>query len=400
MKIESSIVLYRNRVTIYFKHSKSTLRHNTGIIVNDEKQFNQIVKRNISFIQPIKRMIDDLIVEAINNNCSNRVEYIKSKLDKQQQLVDGEVAANNLNLVDMYQKFYDDVYKNDNTISDNTKETWLTGLTDFKEFTASQTKYKKIVDIDDKFVITVQKYFQNKLNEDGTRPKYTGRTIKKKLQCFSKFVRHYDELIDISVVNKNQNIKTKAHQTEVVTFDDVEFDFLKNYQAKTSKEQDTIDMTIIMCATGLNIGDMFCIQKEFIRGGVLEFSRSKSKANVKIPLNKLAVDILEKHNYNMNLMSDQVYNIRLRNILQSIDIFNCTFSYKSPYTGLYIFEPKYKLLSSKSCRKYFITKCIQTNLLSLDQLIIIVGHKNINQIKFYMSKVLNVDKVRSVLDTF
>lgn len=407
MQVESKIVIYRNKVTIYYKHVKA-FRYNTGVSVLDEKSFNtkqQLLKGELAkhneYIWNLKRSVDRIILDGINSNVTNRVDYLNSKFNKQKQLVDAEVAYDGLDIIELYKKFYKDEYENNNDIAKRTKETWKSGITHFENFINSQSKYKKLNDIDSSFVATVQKYFTQQLNEDGTKPKYTKQTIKKNVFIFRRLLKHNQNKIGRDIVNDNFDTKiVTSNKTAIVTFTDKEFEAIKNYKTDILKEQMCIDVCVFLCCTGLNISDMHQIQKEFIdETNTLRLSRNKSKNDCVIPLNDISLNILKKYNYNMCLFNQNIFNLWLKKVLKKMDIFNTKISFKSSHTDLFEVDYKYNKITSNSCRKYFITKCIEMNL-PLNSIIEMIGHRNLNRLKYYMDINKKTEVARNVLNMF
>lgn len=322
MNTESTLKIYRNQLVIYYKHNNEVLRLSTGIYPNqkefDDSSKNLIGKKEKHNIDVKKKKleIDELILRAIDDHSSNRVIYVKSKIaekenkkikhevsntskNKKTETIDG--ANNKQSLIYLYNEFLNEHYLSKNRIKKGTQKVWKTGLTDITKFVNYQHKYKNISDVDEDFINDFQDYLSECTDviENEKVLKYTGRTITKKTQCIKKFIRTRKK--DLTFIFSNDNHKkVQVYSSEVVTFTDVEYDLIKNYQVENLEEQKIKDMTLVMCSTSLNISDLKQINKAFIdSNNVLQLNRTKSHTAQYIPLNKLTIEILERNNYCM-----------------------------------------------------------------------------------------------------
>lgn len=408
MKIESTIKIYRNELVIYYKHQNETLRLPLGIQLS-KKEINsskEVIEKKYNQLTEVKKKkleIDELIIQAIEAHEVNRVLYVKSNLKENGEYVfkncSTQKPIQNDNLTSLYSEFLNEYYLSKNRLKDGTKKVWKTGLTDITNFVNSQNKYKNLADVDSDFINAFQDYLLEctDIIDEEKVIKYTGRTISKKTQCMKKFIRTNKRNLSF-IYSNDDNKKVTIYASDVITFTDEEYQQILNYEAENVKEQKIKDMTIVMCSTSLNISDMKQIDDSFINDkNILDLNRKKSGTKQLLPLNSITLEILKRYNYNMNLVSDPIYNREVKKMLKKIPIFLKKCGYTDTHNAETKSKPKYQLISSRTCRKYFITYCIKQGM-PLDQITLLVGHSDIKQIKYYMSKMQDVQLVSPILE--
>lgn len=116
-----------------------------------------------------------------------------------------------------------------------------------------------------------------------------------------------------------RNIKLKQLQHPILTEDELE-------ELKSSKKitlQGLIkvrDIFMFSCYTGQRISDIFSLRKSDISENYWLLRQQKTRIIVKIPLIPEAIRILEKYDYSIPSITDQVYNRQLKKMLKKADI--------------------------------------------------------------------------------
>ena len=145
------------------------------------------------------------------------------------------------------------------------------------------------------------------------------------------------------------------------------------------------DMFMVVCYTGMRFGDLETLEKKHILtiGDLKVLKRKAIKTSNKVyevELHPYVVELLEKYNYKMNLMTNGKANEYIKKVLAGIDEF-CTES------NLYFGDdglPKklWELIGFHQGRRTFITHSIQDGI-SMEVLMKSTGHTDIRSLLRY-----------------
>lgn len=119
------------------------------------------------------------------------------------------------------------------------------------------------------------------------------------------------------------------------------------------------DLFVLQCQIGLRIGDFKRLDKGLINNGDLMIRSEKTAKEMRIPLTSLAIEILEKYNYQIPDKSAQKYNDYLKELLKEVGI-----NRKIEHEGKqFQFHEK---VSSHVAKKTFITNALRKGLDIMD----------------------------------
>ena len=177
----------------------------------------------------------------------------------------------------------------------------------------------------------------------------------------------------------------KAQQTDEValTMEQVqtvfEYDFSKNPKLERVR-----DLFVFGCSTGMRISNYSKIQKKDIQEGVIKVRDFKNTdKSLEIPLNDFSIYILEKYEYNLPKISNQKFNVYIKDVFQAIGFdHNVKKTIKIGKELIENITPFYDRISSHTARRSFIT--IMKNKKIPDKVIMgMTGHKSLEVFNKY-----------------
>ncbi len=163
--------------------------------------------------------------------------------------------------------------------------------------------------------------------------------------------------------------KVKTYKPENTTLNDYELNLIKEFEPKNNSLKKVKDLFLLGCSIGLRYGDIQKLQPEhFVEQNnklYIQLFTSKTKDSVSIPLNSVALEIVKKYNFDPPKLSTPKFNQYIKDFLKQIPHFKETVEHKTIIRGNKqetVKKPKYKCVGTHSCRKTFITRCLQKGL--------------------------------------
>lgn len=170
---------------------------------------------------------------------------------------------------------------------------------------------------------------------------------------------------------------------------------------ETKKLERVRDVFIFSCVTGLRFGELKFVTKKTVQNRVLILKEEKSagKRTREIPLNSIAINILEKYDYSLPLIANQKYNDYIKDVFKKAGYTHKVI--KTSTRGKEVIREEkdfYDRISSHSARRTFITLMKKNG--KSDKLISkISGHRDMKTLNEYY-QVSNEDVRQAVDDTF
>jgi hypothetical protein len=187
--------------------------------------------------------------------------------------------------------------------------------------------------------------------------KYQTGTIEKTYTLLITVLNHYyqrkDEL-NILLTNKFREKgfkRGKKSKNEANPLSKEQLTALLSHTFDKKHLQLTKDRFIWQCFTGLRYGDAFRIKPEEVKDNYLKFTPSKTQnhnVNVEQPLNNIAIEILEKYDYEISKLkiTNQAYNRNLKEMFKELNKANPNLNYDVNF-------------GSYASRDTFITMCFE-----------------------------------------
>ena len=188
----------------------------------------------------------------------------------------------------------------------------------------------------------------------------------KKLKQFVTWCRKYKKVKNVNLIYEDYPVLRKPKDI-VIYLEEDELDLLYNEYRETVSDakKRLIDVTVLQCCLGLRYGDLYASgwRVETVDGGkILTGETEKNDGIYVLPfsLDRRIEEILERYDYKMNHVSEQVYNREIKLLLKKF--FEHYGIHQEPITYLEkrfddkieVTNYKYNLIASHSNRRRFI----------------------------------------------
>jgi integrase len=233
--------------------------------------------------------------------------------------------------------------------------------------------------------------FVNYLLNDMNMSNGTANNQIKRLKVFLSYLSDKG-LYDSDEYKKFKLLKSTESDITYLTKEELDKLYLFDLSNNTRLEK-VRDMLVLACTTGLRHSDFSTIKPVNIKGEYLMVRTVKTKDALKIPLNSYSSAILQKYEGKLPKLSQQKFNDYVKEVGQVCGIDEPTEITK--YIGSKRVEkrvPKYKLLSSHTGRRTFVTQSLERGM-NAQQIMSITGHKDV---KTMMKYVKITDTVKQV----
>ena len=304
--------------------------------------YNNYIEYN-DILNKYENSFNELVKNALLNKITIDTDYLTNGLDR--------LVNKNIDDEDFFQIF-------DNFIevkkSDSAQRTIMGYITcrnklfEFQQNTKFNIKFSKLnLMFFDKFKIYI-------FNTKGHSDNYLAKLIAN-LKSFLKWAK--DREIEVH----KDFIKFKASEKpkEIIALYEDELKLLYNYDFESKRLNHVRDVFCFGCFTGLRYSDIRTLVPEHINNNVIIKQCVKTKDILKIPLNKYAIEILNRYhgifeNKLLPIISEQKFNTYIKECCEVAGINTMTPIVK--FVGGQKIEeihPKFQLITSHTARKTF-----------------------------------------------
>lgn len=370
----AKIVCYPSKKYLYIYYTKNnkTLKISTDIKIENINQFDfdkqQLKKqytdyRNVNILLSKKlNDVNTLIAEAIFNNL-DVVEYVKTNLAKPK--------GNTFDILSSFDEYI-------KQLSSNTSKTRSLAI-------QKAIKDLKIKIIDSNFTANIVKYL--------TKNNYASSTILKMVQNVKKYLKYVRKNLNNDVLNDNLDYKVRSsYKASNIIFNFDEIQAIKHYESMNKNEQLVKDFIIFGCLVGCHFKDLIHLNKSKLKNInetlCIVYYRQKTKIECIVPISQEAHEIMEKYNYNFNIITYQNFRLNFKKLLNKIDLFNNETNILNQNNGIETTVKRKDILTFKSTRKYFITKCLNDKI-AVTSIMKMIGHSNISEMNNYLLANIN-----------
>lgn len=330
-------------------------------------EFNKIIDEEETAVKKLFRFI-------LLNNITPSKEYISEKL------------KNGLEKINLTHEFFKS-FEEFKEISKSTKvprtiKSYVTTINFLKDFEASTALKLTFDSIDNTFFEKLQDYtFTDRKNKNS----YFAFIVKV-LKTFMNWA--FDKEYHTNL--KYKRFKAREDDTEIIYLTMEELMKLYNKDFENNRLNQVRDMYVFNSVTGLRISDYKSLKPSNIKENHILLTIQKTRAvNTKIPLNKFSKEILARYKDTIHeplpVISDQKFNKYIKECCEKVKI--NTLITKTRYVGQKKVEktvPKYKLITSHTARKTFVTNSL---ILGMKEIVVrnITGHKKEESFRRYVA---------------
>lgn len=401
------VVLQEGYVKISYSNNGTRKRFPTGVKIENANQIspNGKLKGNIEDKKNKQEQISNLqfkiqsIIRQYNlENGENPsvFELEKILLDNSRQIQKTERVLDAYDIY--YKKKKSEFLKNTARSKDSIKE--YRGLhyylMDYEVFLGRDIRF---LDINKDWMLDFKVFNETPRKSDKTKKYITkgglrGNTIKKKMNLFITFMKWASTKPQSycsfpSDIDKFSNqIKSPEVIKSALTKDEI-FK-INSFKTKSTSHEIVRDIFVFSCLTGMRWSDIIGLEKVHFKknkqGEYILKKAEKTDTEFMVYLNNISSNILKKYNYNLNLISNPVFNKKLKEFLKATNLFNEETKFKEGGRSLL----RWETISIHRGRDTFITMLIEENV-PLSTIMRYTGHKHLSTLEKYIDLNKKVD---------
>jgi len=385
MKENDVVKNIREKVVIYYSHQGKKFRISTGV---DWKKGDE--HENKKKWKSLEDKMRTLITQYVVNDPKGKnppVEWLQREMERPEE-------KENNTLMEWYETFYDGKKNLDRVEKGTLKgyENLRTALYDFERTLNHPLQFE---DISPDFFAEFQAFLSKPREKD--KGSNNSNTIQKRMVClktFMKYIEETKEVFKFSKEVKDYSGFAKTYKINSVVLSAKELKFIYLLPLKLKMQEQIRDLFILQCMTGLRYSDLHDLTKYDINSGVIEREAIKTRDELRIPLNDIAIEIFEKYNYELPKYESQVVNRVIKDILKDKPEFQVLEQIKTKYynkeTVVETVE-KWTLISTHTARRTFITNSILEGLI-INDIMKMTGHQKLETLQVYIEKYKPVSK--------
>ncbi|MBO9699269.1 MAG: site-specific integrase [Sporocytophaga sp.] len=171
----------------------------------------------------------------------------------------------------------------------------------------------------------------------------------------------YMETMGFKVNDSYKKFKANKEKGTVIYLTQEELEILCNMDLSNCERLDRVrDLFVFQCSTGLRYSDIKRVGSEHISDNVIRLKAHKTKKDIQVPLTPRSLAILDKYNYELPVISEQLQNQYLKELCSDAGL---TSKVEVPfYQGgkkEYKKYFKFELVTTHVAVKTFITHCAE-----------------------------------------
>ena len=423
MNTQSTLKVFKSGnyeyIYIYFKLGKNLIRINTK---------NKVIKNNMTTEFLYKANVENYKnLNKATTELRNKVNaYLMLKLRAPFPIVDQKECEHFIT-TDYYKNVFDGkpylssklLIKSDKNINDhfidfyNYKSIELNqrlGLKDYKSLQNALSDYCQYVskplslkDINNKeFILNFRNFLSIKHPDNYlTKGQLNDNTINKRLSALKTFYSYIEENELFTFKKQLFKIENSGYDNNVVVLSLTEIKQLMELKLNDI-DQVIIDIFVMNCFLCLRFSDLRTLtMRDFFKDNdgniILKKENKKTGFYSEVPVNNTALTILEKYNYNIQKFTNQYFNRQLQTVLKENDLFPelVVKKRRSLKENKDFSIMKRELITSHTCRRSFITNCINANI-PIPSIMLASAHHSIRSINLYIKKMQDAKQFKAI----
>ena len=256
----------------------------------------------------------------------------------------------------------------------------------------------RLNDIDEDFIDDFKEFLAEE-HTDTKEHKYkckggmVNKTINKRLECLSAFVRSFYKDIEKAQFIYESRILQNDRNKEIIRLDKDELKDLYSRELKDSSKNMIRDYFVFLCLTGLRFGDFVSISRDnFVMGKnelvTLSLFTQKTNIRIEIKLTKQAKEIAERYNYKFTGYTNQAFNRAIKELFKEEELFNdeiVTYREVLNQKPQPIKMPRREKITAHTARRTFISIMIESGVQPI-HVMHMVGHTKMSTLQIYIDR--------------
>ena len=256
----------------------------------------------------------------------------------------------------------------------------------------------RLNDVDDDFIENFKEFLaEEHVNTNEHKYNCKGgmvnKTINKRLECLSAFVRSFYNDIEKAQFIFESRILRNNRNNEIIRLYKDEIKDLYCRELKDKSKNVIRDYFVFLCLTGLRFSDFLSLNKDnFVMGkdGLVTLSLYTQKTNIRIEikLTKQAKEIAERYNYKFDAYTNQAFNRAIKELFKEEELFEdeiVTYRevlHKKPHPIKMLRREK---IAAHTCRRTFISIMIENGVQPI-HVMHMVGHTKLSTLQIYIDR--------------
>lgn len=370
----------------------------------------QILPTDIVDYRSINLTLDKLqnyIINLVNNDFDSKIKYstkwfrleVFTFLNKQDKI---EEDVHKIYVLNFFEYYKDKVLPQEkakdgvNMLSVQTKKNFSSAFSKYEKFENVHSKTKfKLKELDDEIL---EDYKQFLFKTENLSVETTNKYIKTFLSVleYGKKIGVFKNELNFNKIPKPKDIDNAPY----LNFEEIDRIMKVDLRGYLDNARDWL---VIGCETGLRVSDLLNLNSSRIQDEeYIKIVTTKTRETVVIPISKRVKEILLKNNGFPRKISSQKFNEYIKKVCLKAEITQVIKGEK--LTDFKLSDgsiikrkiggefPKYKLISSHTCRRSFATNWYKTGTIPNHVIMAITGHKTESVFMNYI-KMTNQEKV-------
>lgn len=327
---------------------------------------------------------------------------IRSKLSEYGKILEKKPVKKT---TDFFQVLDEYIEYLEGVVAEGTKKKYVTLKKSLKKFGEETNNFQTITfsAIDHKFYDSYTKYLRNQepRGRQKTRPKGKQKgllidTIGKYIETLKTFLKWaeerkynkftiYKSFSNFSKANRKR--KKQSHDIVTLTLSELKQFYEHDFSSNLSWER-VRDLFCFEAFSGQRWADMQQFDKNQLHGDIWRFTADKTKEPIEVDMTGFAapaLDILKKYDFKLPLISNQKFNLYLKDAAEKAGIITPTTIRR--YVGpeeIKITKPKNKYLSSHSARRTCVSILLNDYNMNPVHVMEITGHSDLKTLQKYI----------------
>lgn len=384
-------VFHQGAVKIHYQYKSRAKRINTQVKINSSEDItadgrlkSTVPNRNDKqikineFKKQAQELIDDYFYK--NKTYPTGKEFDNLWLKKEDILIKSD------SFLEYYERFIKYKSKDRNISTQDS-------LKDYRSLKKNIGHYQELIgrevligDMNNEWLVEFENYLKKNVGEENLTSKLEHKpsTLRKRLRTIKAFYKWMDaeDIFPMPKVFSNFKLKKERSETIKATLSKEEVIKLYGYNFNDEKSNFIKDVFVFACYTGLRFSDLITLKKHHIvnlkkAGPSIVKKAVKTKYEFKVPLNKMAKEILRKYDYDFNKYTNANFNKYLHKLLDSTGFFDDELEFDGTI------KKRWEAISIHNGRDTFITLLIQQRV-PLNEIMKYTGHRSVTNLNKYI----------------
>ncbi len=345
------------------------------------------------FKEPKLYITCSLIDKAIADK--EKIEIVKAEEDDNKLLLFDFKLWNKRKKEELIKK---DIKKGLNRKTPPTIKDYISACNAIEDYEYDNSCTLRLQDVDEDFIenfkeFLADEHFSTESHKYKCRGGMVNRTIDKRLECLSAFIRSYYGDVEKAQFVFGSRLGNNSRNRTIIRLQKDEIKELYNRELKNPNFIRIRDYFVFLCLTGLRFGDFISLSSDnFIMGKnelvTLSLYTQKTDTRIEVQLTKQAKEIAERYNYKFNGYTNQAFNRTIKDLFKDEGLFEDEIVNYREVLELKpqpIKQLRREKITAHTCRRTFISALIESGVQPI-HVMHMVGHTKMSTLQIYIDR--------------